>query len=74
VAFFITQVALKLGLPEDSKCLASTQFKLDRIDNAIVNGNKPRRTMNFFAFVRETTMLDSNSGHKEASPCHFSMN
>jgi hypothetical protein len=23
------------------------------------------------AFVRETSMLKSNSGHKEASTCHF---
>jgi hypothetical protein len=34
VAFFIRQVALELGLPEDSEYLASARFELDRIDNA----------------------------------------
>jgi len=29
---------------------------------------KPRGTIDLFAFVRETTMLNSNNGHKEASP------
>jgi hypothetical protein len=29
---------------------------------------------NLLAFVRETTMLNSISGHKEANPCHYSVN
>ena len=30
---------------------------------------KPRGTINLLAFVRETTVLNSNNGHKEANPC-----
>jgi len=31
-------------------------------------------TVVLLAFAAEATMLDSNSGHKKTSPCHFSKN